>query len=100
DLSAAGRRYLEQDPLSSLVRQAERLADPEMRAVQNGLESMLGHLLAERDFQAFGQCRTCRFFEPEASAGQRGGPHRCSLLQVSLSEADSEAICVEHEPAI
>lgn len=99
ELTAAGRRVLERDPLSEFADAARRLPASKSRAAADGLDALLRSLLAERDHQTFGQCATCRFFERRALKNQPGGPHHCGLLEVPLSDADSEALCVEHEPA-
>lgn len=57
------------------------------------LESLLRELQRANDFQTFGICHTCRFYQPRASGG------RCGLTHEALSPRDSTLICREHESA-
>ncbi len=57
-------------------------------------EKCLRANLAVRGRRPFGVCRECRHFERSG-----GDVHRCKLLNVSLSTADSNLICVEQEAA-
>lgn len=100
ELTSAGQRVLQRDPLAEFEAAARRLPAGRTRAATEGLEALLRGLLAEREHQTFGQCSTCRFFQRDALKGRRGGPHHCGLLDEPLSDADSEAICVEHEAAV
>lgn len=96
DLTAKGLRLLERDPVDAILRLSGRLPKQARRELARSLETLLVATLAERDGRPFGLCRSCRHFlanDPE------GAPHRCALLEVALSAADSEQICVEQEPA-
>lgn len=79
---------------------AEQMLD-HLTAAQRGqfaalVEQMLRAELARTDGRPFGPCRDCRHFE----RGPYGaGTHRCQLLDVPLSEADSALVCIEQEAA-
>ncbi len=94
ELTAAGRRALEADPLLELEASLDVLGRREEVALDQALTSVLAGHLERTGGRPFGLCRTCRYFEKNATDG---GPHRCSLLEVKLSADDSEQICVEQE---
>ena len=96
DLTPKGRRLLERDPLEGLLSAEATLNGPEQESLARNLETLLSESLRQRDGRPFGLCRTCRFFSADDPAG---GPHRCNLLDVPLSEDDSTLICVEQEAA-
>ena len=50
------------------------------------------------DGRAFGVCGSCRYFLAHAQTAS-AAPHRCTLLDEPLSEADSRQICAEQDPA-
>ena len=60
-------------------------------AFADSLEQQLRALQRMTGFRTFGQCHTCRFFEPRA----RGG--RCGMTGEALSKSDTARICREHE---
>lgn len=63
------------------------------REFADSLEQQLRTLQRANGLKTFGQCLTCRLFEPRA----RGG--RCGLTGEALSKTDSTKICREHQPA-
>lgn len=65
------------------ARQAERLT----AALQDLLRSVQDH----NGLRSFGVCRTCRFNQPLPDG------MRCGLTGETLSDADAELICREHE---
>jgi hypothetical protein len=54
--------------------------------------------LERSGLEGFGVCQTCRYFGEKAAGDDPAGPHRCLLLNLPLSVADSRRICVEHLP--
>ena len=95
-LTRAGEELLARDPLLALARDIEQA---------KGADELLGRLrmtlkvaLARNEGRAFGACFSCRHFREAVRPGSRT-PHHCALLDEPLSDADSEAICVEQEPA-
>lgn len=95
-LTQAGRRRLENDPVALMLKSASKLSVGERKSLAKTLEFLLKDMLRQREGRAFGVCKTCRYFERNP---KRGAPHRCGLLEVALSPADSTHICVEHEKA-
>lgn len=59
-------------------------------ALLTGLEQLTHNILIERGMRAFGICKTCRHHQSEA------GVNFCNLLNVQLSNAESEQICHEY----
>ncbi|TQF77732.1 MarR family transcriptional regulator [Elioraea sp. Yellowstone] len=98
-LTAAGRAALKDDDGAALLAEAVAAgAGAEAATLARLLEATLAAAIARNGGRAFGICRTCRHFRAEAHAGT-ARPHHCALLDVPLAEADSGAICVEHERA-
>lgn len=95
-LTPAGAALAARDPLQELAGAAAALADTQRGALAGGLAAMLDQMQRRRDYRPFGVCRTCRHFRRDAP---QGSPHWCALLHAPLHDADSTAICVEHEPA-
>lgn len=94
ELTKAGLGKLRADPILQLAEEVRlAFAEPPKRA-RVVLEKILARLISANGGRAFGQCFTCRHFKPEGGAA-KGYPHYCGLLEVDLSSADSEAICVE-----
>ncbi len=97
-LTDEGKAVLDQDPLASLSEAIEAALGKKSGKLRDQLSEVLGQLIARNDQRMFGQCRTCRHFRPQEGGSQKS-PHRCALLEVDLSEADSRQICVEQETA-
>jgi DNA-binding MarR family transcriptional regulator len=97
-LTAKGKEQLRRDPWLKLTGAVAELGPQSTRRLNRGLTELLQTALTRGTHPTFGQCRTCRYFGRNQSAGQPGGPHRCLLLDVQLMENDSVRICVEHEP--
>lgn len=95
-LTRAGGRRLKNDPVALILKSASKLSVGERESLAKTLEFLLKDMLRQREGRAFGACKTCRYFEKNAKGG---APHRCGLLEVALSPADSTHICVEHEEA-
>jgi len=95
-LTRAGAALAARDPLQDLVGAAAALPSAQRGALAAGLAAMLEQMQRNRGYRAFGLCRTCRHFRPRAP---QGTPHWCALLHTPLHEADSTAVCIEHEPA-
>jgi DNA-binding MarR family transcriptional regulator len=93
-LTARGRMLLVRHPAQAVAQALAALPTATREALGDGLSRLLDAMLMRRGGRMFGQCATCRFFRCDAA-----GAHRCSLLDVPLSEADSEKICVEFERA-
>ncbi len=95
-LTAAGRRYLADDPLASLSRVLGNLPTKTEQELGTLLQELLVSMLSERQQQPFGKCCTCRHFQRKHADGD---PHRCGLLELSLNADDAELICQEHQYA-
>jgi len=95
-LTARGRRQLVNDPLAATAGALEGLPKQTQRELGEGLSEFLNGRLGAEQRQPFGQCRDCRYF---ARKHPEGNPHYCQLLHEQLNAADSEAICLEQEPA-
>mgnify|MGYP000725325214 CR=1 FL=1 len=72
------------------------LSERERSWLEQLIENMLRSQLATADQQPFGQCRNCRHFK-HGGGGKEG--HFCTLLEVRLSDAHSQQICIEQEAA-
>lgn len=89
-LTKQGRAVVDEAYPTALVRD---LPKAPLAATTLALESFLQQLQRANDFQTFGVCRSCRFYQPKASGG------RCGLTEEPLSARDSTLICREHEAA-
>ncbi len=98
-LTGAGRTHLRRDPLREFAGAASALTKEAQNGLSAGLGDILGQLQRHNGRRPFGTCQHCRFFQRRGAAKQSDGPHRCILLDVALSEADSGLICVEQEEA-
>lgn len=96
-LTTRGQALLDRYPLAEMMEALETLPRPASDALRHGLSALLMGLIAKRSARPFGQCADCRFFHRRGAASARGGPHRCKLLDVPLSDDDSTRICVEQE---
>lgn len=96
ELTESGRALLNADPRSRLDETLASLPPSHREKLAQGLEALIGALIAANGGRPFGLCGTCRHFERLA---HNGNPHRCALLGVALSEEDGTKICVEHEAA-
>ena len=98
-LTAHGKAVLEKDPWKQIADSAGELGNKTRRRLAKGLKEMLAAELARGQLKSFGLCTTCRFFREKGRSADSAGPHHCMLLNVPLSTADSQRICVEHEAA-
>ena len=96
DLTEAGARLLERDPVDTVLASTTALSAEQRRDLARSLEALLAETLRRRGGRPFGICRTCRFFRADDPAG---APHRCGLLNVPLFADDCAQICIEQEDA-
>ncbi len=93
ELTAAGRRALDSDPLHELDESFDVLGQERVDSLERSLTTLLMEQIARAGGRPFGLCSTCSHFERDSPGGR---PHRCSLLDVKLSDDDSRRICIEH----
>ncbi len=96
-LTRRGEAVLRDDPLRRLADDIS-VATGDAGELLATLQAILSALIARNNGRAFGICRTCRHFRRNDVAG-RAAPHHCAMLDEPLSDADSGAICQEHEAA-
>ena len=94
DVTPAGLRLLERDPIDSVLRSALTLPTEAQAGLAHGLAALLSETLRRRGGRPFGVCHTCRHFRANA---RDGAPHRCGLLDVPLTDDDSARNCIEHD---
>ena len=95
EVTEAGQERLAQDPILKLAENVGTALGGRESDARALLENVLAQLVRMNNGRAFGQCRTCAHFRP-GGGGSAATPHRCALLDVALSEADSELVCQEH----
>ena len=95
-LTAEGQDLLNDDPIDRLASDIDTALDRKPKQAREVLERILAQLIAVNDGRPFGQCKTCHYFK-KSSGSTSEEPHHCALLDVNLSDADSEKICVEQE---
>ena len=88
-----GKRLLQKlDDKAALRRAVDILDGGNQQLIEGALTELLRSAQRINQNRTFGQCKTCRFFRrPSESRFQ------CGLTKESLSKADTELICVEHE---
>ena len=101
DLTNAGRRTAERDPLHDVARAVAGLAAADGAATAETLAEALTATLAvlqrANGNRAFGQCSQCRHFLANDAPGETGGPHRCGLTREPLNRDEPLQICGEFE---
>lgn len=97
-LTPRGEQTLKRDPLLAMARDIELATGADVGSLLDGLRRTLRQAIARNDGRPFGACQGCRHFRGNARPSSRQ-PHHCVLLDETLSDADSQAICVEQEPA-
>jgi DNA-binding MarR family transcriptional regulator len=97
-LTAKGEEKLRQDPWARLSVDIDELGSKTRRRLAAGLDELLTAQVKQRSFRSFGFCQTCRFFRDNDKTAT-AEPYRCILFDVPLSAAESDHICVEHQPA-
>ena len=93
-LTAKGIKLLKNDPLNEISIAASKMSKSQRKNLQSSLKILLINTLDERQQKPFGACKTCKHFQNNSL---EGSPHRCGLLEVSLSTDDSEKICFEQK---
>jgi DNA-binding MarR family transcriptional regulator len=88
---------LAHDPLLTLAGDIEAACGTEAAVIVEWLRATLRAAVARNGGRAFGACLLCRNFRQDVRPGA-AAPHHCALLDEPLSHADSQSICVEHEP--
>lgn len=97
-LTARGEQALANDPLRELAAGLAASDTIRLEGVVATLRGALSALIMRNGGRSFGACHTCRHFRRGEGRSARQ-PHRCGLLDEPLSDADSVAICVEHDAA-
>jgi DNA-binding MarR family transcriptional regulator len=97
-LTPKGKAALANDPWKQLADGIDDLGGKTRRRLAKGLKELLTTELRRGELKSFGLCASCRFFREKGRSADSAGPHHCMLLNVPLSAADSQRICVEHEP--
>lgn len=91
NVSKKGQRALKR---LTVMDEAVDAVEPEAaELLVKALEGLLRAALEARGKKPFGECKTCRHYQP----GQAGG--YCTLLKETLTRAESRQICHEHRHA-
>ncbi|MEX0808744.1 MAG: MarR family transcriptional regulator [Dongiaceae bacterium] len=93
DLTNAGRRMAQSDPLLAIARALSALPAPAIATTEAALRATLAGMRPGRRGSAIGRCGTCRHFRRDAKS-ETGGPHRCDRARVSLNDAETGQLCV------
>jgi DNA-binding MarR family transcriptional regulator len=96
DLTSLGHAVISQPPAPVAQAMLMSLSADDQRSFVAMIEKMLLAHLAARRQQPFGVCQECRHFQ---RSQQSASTHHCQLLDVPLTEEDSQQICVEQEAA-
>ena len=96
ELTNQGYDKLDSDPLLRLASDMKVALGKKVADLSEMLDHILREIISGNDGRMFGQCSTCRHFKKDGGA-RKSTPHRCALLDIDLSQSDSQDICVEHE---
>jgi DNA-binding MarR family transcriptional regulator len=91
-LTEKGRDMLRRDPWRVLAAEAETLGGKTQRRMAKGLTALLNAEIVRGRHPTFGCCPDCRFF------AESSDPLRCMLFDAALAPAETQLICVAHEP--
>ena len=94
DLTDSGQALVNAAPPPIAEQMLSSLPESHRSEFSDMLERMLLSKLTAAQGRPFGLCRACRHFE-----GGQNGNHRCVLLNVSLTDEDSQQIGIEQEAA-
>jgi len=95
NLTARGKKMLQQDPVEDWVGQIKTMSAADRDGLTQGLSTLLEQRLATRKRAPFGQCQSCVYFRAEH---QDGEPHYCDLLKTGLTSEGAVLICAEQRP--
>ena len=90
-----GRALLSRDPWTRLAAEVDAWPGDAQAALCDGVAELLIARLTANDLKPFGVCSSCRHFRRDANTGAEDAPHRCALLDVTLSADDAQKICAE-----
>ena len=99
-LTDAGQIALAKDPLIDLAHDIAADPSADIETLVVALRAALRQTINRNGGKSFGACHTCRFFQRGAHKKGATAPHRCGLLDEPLSNADSLAICMEHQESV
>lgn len=98
DLTPAGAKLLEADPIARLEQVASRIPDELGTAMADGLMSLLRDLQTSCGSAMFGMCAECGHHLAEGGCKPSERLDRCGLSGELLSIDDHDRICVDFEP--
>ena len=90
-LTEAGRKMLGLDPLLSLDKAIAKLGDKTSKRFSKGLNELLQIEVGRQVEPSFGNCAGC------VHAAKDKGEVWCKVLNVNVSEDDSQKLCVHHK---
>jgi DNA-binding MarR family transcriptional regulator len=94
ELTPAGLRLLEQDPLFEIDKAVACLPAHEKDALFDGLNRMLRDVQRKLGGNEFGVCEECSLFSAENTPGAPDSAYQCGLTKEAISDDESRQICV------
>jgi len=101
ELTASGRKVLEQDPFSALIDAAAELPVGLSTQTLKGLQRLLTELQKRDSLSSFGKCADCEYLgeAPGQDGNERdGASFVCALMDERLQEIDLAEICANFRP--
>lgn len=93
-LTREGKQVLDQSIPPAVLRSAlEMLPQADRTQIEGSLQRLLGSLQQANGMKTFGACKSCLHHQLTDE-----GAHQCGLTRETLSQADGEKICREHQP--
>ena len=100
DLTPAGEKLLEADPMARLEQVAAQIPEQLGTAMADGLESLLRGLRASCGSAMFGVCAECGHHLPDGGCQTAERLDRCGLSGDALTIDDGNRICVNFDPRL
>ena len=101
ELTDDGHAAVRRDPLHMIEAAVTKATNANNASVEGsltmGLESVLHEVVQQNGTPSFGKCDGCTHFCENGSMDDEHGPHLCRLFEWSVSEAEQNMICRDHE---
>jgi DNA-binding MarR family transcriptional regulator len=94
EVTPAGWRLLERDPLLEIDKAVACLPAHEKEALFDGLSRMLRDVQRKLGGNEFGVCEECSLFSAENTPGAPDNAYRCGLTSEAISDDETQRICI------
>ena len=99
ELTEAGKRLVESDPMLSVSRAADELSEAECEVLAEGIGRLVDSLRRAHDRRAFGLCGECSHNDMSDQGCEAATQCRCALTGELVVGDELDRICINFEPA-